>query len=283
MSATNITAYDKFMNLYYSDNSALITQELCDEALREDSSISLQCIPKQFRTKEICKDHLADSPLYYWLIPDEHMDKEMWVSVFERDGELIRNGDIPNEMLTQEMYEIAVIRGGLKLEYVPQPFRNKAMCIHAVNYQEYSGVDIFTFIPTHIINDKSLHCKFVSANPSLLSQLEEEDKTVDVCRAAIRRDYSMALPYLPENIENIIPLIVEIIETADNLDSVFGHLLPDRYKTRNICMMAVAKDGMLLKYIPLKMMDREICTTACKNTPDAEKFIPNCLNTILRL
>lgn len=301
------------MDLYAAGNIDEITQELCDTVVLKTPSITLGWIPKQFRTRNICMNCLKYKPSCYNLVPEEIMDREMWAEVFKRDGKLINNGDIPaeildqemyeaavlhgklhvkyvpqrfrnkaicesmltgyergfklmplenitekmwteifteepgymgygyipEEMLNQEMYEKAVINGGMHLKYVPQAFRSKTICRFILGLKKLTRDDGFKYFPSDIVNDKSLHHEFVSINGNFLSQIRDEDKTVDVCRAAIKQTRE-ALLYLPLNTESLMPLIVELIEN----DAEIYNLLPDRCKTTTIHMKMLIKHGI---------------------------------------
>lgn len=248
-----------------------LTQELCNKIVQDIDHIALAWIPEQFRTKEICEKCLKSSiPSYYTLVPEEFMDREMWMIVFEKDGNLILNGDIPEEMLDQEMYEIAVLKGCLKLKYVPHVYRNKEICFHVLkfNKDDYNGP---RYVPTRIIHDRSLQLELVTTNFWFLSQMKDEDKTVDICRAAINQNYT-ATAYLPKNTEGFIDLVAELIE-GDEYGFIFQEL-PKQYKTKDICMKTIALRGHMLSHIPSDMIDYGMCITACLNDPDARKYVP---------
>lgn len=344
-----VAAYNRLVNLCRDGNVSLITQELCNEAIQCDDGENnlLKLIPEQFKTREICEKCLGKKPELYRLVPKELMDQEMWEYIFELNGYIIRNGDIPNEILTQEMYEIAVMEGRLDPHYVPHEFKNKAICeyiikmrplpfnqipaeimdremlIEAVKYHgyfiregnipddmrdqeiyeiavidgelhichvphvfrnkticlyalnqcknDYDNEDVFLFIPTNIVDDPSLQCEFVSANGNFLSQIQDKDKTIDVCRAAIKQTRD-AVRYLPKESEGLIPLIVELIG-EDKYGEIFT-LLPEYYRQPIVCRKVLEVNGVDLTTIPEDRIDYDTCMVAYRNNRNASDLVP---------
>lgn len=57
--------------------------------------------------------------------------------------------------------------------------------------------------------------------------------------------------------------------------------MPIKYKTYEICLIAVMSDGLLLKYVPLELRDYDMCNAAIQSRIDTLKYVP--VNLILHL
>lgn len=264
-------ALDKFNNLLWAHKEHQITQELCDVVTHPNSfPIPLSDIPRQFRTRDLCMRSLKKHPGNYEDVPEEYMDREMWAHIFKIDGMLINKEDIPAEMITQEMYEIAVIHGRLRLQHVPCNFRNATICLYTFRNQSVDSYDIGHYVPDCVKYNKTLHYDLVSARGDFLQYIPDEDKTVDVCKAAIKQNQLSAL-YLPVNREDLIPAIISLIKGKGG-DEVFIYI-PNCYRTREVCEVAVSKNGSLLDIVPVEFLDKEMCDIAIANDPNEAKYI----------
>lgn len=255
-----------------NDESAFqqFAQELYNRLIRESNcySFSFESIPIKFKTKEICISCLNCNAALCKYIPSEFIDKEMWYHLVKRDGNIINMGNIPQELLNQEMYETAVIHGRLSIKAVPHEFRNKEICLYVLRYG-WSNSDIFNHIPGYIRDNTSLHHELVSACGLYLGHLPREDRTPDICKAAIKQTPSAA-KYLPKNPE-LIPMITELIE-HDELCKILD-CIPKYFKTRDFYLKIVSIRGRLLSTVPNEMKDVEICKVACQNDPTAKIFV----------
>lgn len=255
-------ALSEYINLLRADKSR-ITQELCDRVTpRGAFYMPLQLIPGQFRTKELCMRCLKRSPWEYKFVPKEVMDKEMWAFVFKQKGRIINEDNVPPEIIDQEMYEIAVVYGGLKLKDVPFDFRNITICLHALRNEWYWKIR--QYIPEYIKTNKSYYRDLASVRGRFLKSIPVEDRTFDICKAAIEND-PYAVRYLP-NSEELMPIIIALIENyeGDDIYWIFK-CIPTYYKTRDVCKVAVAKNSGLLRKIPREMVDTEMCDIAWPN------------------
>lgn len=50
--------------------------------------------------------------------------------------------------------------------------------------------------------------------------------------------------------------------------------VPEKYKTADLCNVAVLNDGMALKYVPTELRTKELCMAAVKQNDQAYDFIP---------
>lgn len=121
-----------------------------------------------------------------------------------------------------------------------------------------------------------------------LEQLNEKERTPEICKAAIERD-GMELAYVPHQTQEICMSAVEqhpwarkyVIETTPGLDldainhaAVKGHgsalyFISDQ--KREYCLEAVANYGEALNYV--KVQDPEICLTAVQNNGLALQYV----------
>lgn len=193
-------AYREFMRLFDSNNEDQITQELCDTMVQEIFwPISLELIPYRFKTRNLCMKYLESKPYDYDAVPKELMDKEMWAHVFKHDGTLINRGNIPDEIVNQEMYEIAVVHGGLQIQRVPCKYRNIIVCRHAFNKCGFDHIK--GYMPDSIKKNKLYYLDLVSIHGKFLKYVLLEDRTFDICKAAIE-NYPYAIRYVPEHLKN---------------------------------------------------------------------------------
>lgn len=84
-----------------------------------------------------------------------------------------------------------------------------------------------------------------------IASLPEEERTAEMCRAAIQS----AIPKLSDS-ESILRYV------------------PKPLRTPELCMLAVARDGGALRDVPLELQKRDICLTAVKNYWNALGNVP---------
>lgn len=263
----------EFKELLESHNENQITQELCDRVTQHsDHRIPLKLIPKQFRTRDLCMRYLKWNPCCYDKIPKELMDKEMWSYIFKLDGRVINRGDIPKEMVNREMYEIAVVHGRLQIQEVPCVYRSIESCLYAISCNNQGNRRIaFDYIPENIRLNKLHHIKLVSTHGLYLQRIPPEDRTVDVYKAAIEND-ACAARYLPNESEELMPMVAALIKD-DKYGRIFEYI-PKYYKTKDVCMAAVAIKGTLLCNVPEELVDKKMCKIAVANNRRAENWFP---------
>ena len=53
-------------------------------------------------------------------------------------------------------------------------------------------------------------------------------------------------------------------------------VISNKYRTRDVCMIAVSRNGLNLKYVPPKFRDADMCSTAVESDGRALEYVPEC-------
>jgi len=72
----------------------------------------------------------------------------------------------------------------------------------------------------------------------------------------------------------------EFWRIAVEINAYIIYFVPDRYKTKKLCALAVRKEGRTLKYVPAEIQTSELCTVAVDRSPCALKFVNESLKTL---
>jgi len=135
----------------------------------------------------------------------------------------------------------------------------------------------------------------VSRNGCALKSIPENERTNDLCLAAVREN-GLALASVPK-----AKRTYEICLEACRNDGNAVYYVPARYRSRelclaavenapaalrfmkknqinaDICLSAVSANGLVLEYVPQNMRVFDICIAAVKNDSRAIKFVPDYL------
>ena len=240
----------------------------------------------------------SDSPLYWYFrlnkIGKVAQTKEMVeeaIDNFNHD-----NYDYPilkvvsKKHLTREACEIVVRKNGLNLKYVPNRYRDAAMCLTAVQ----NNGDALSDVPKQVLlgdkgyeicliavrnNFKDLAMKYV---PECYLQ-GEKGKTI--CEAAVQTN-GYALEYVPKQLmtKELVRMAIETsfpvkeVVLSDGSHSItkgyggsFSHsilsIVPKKFMSEELVALSVRLHPETLKFAPAKYVSYELCAEVVKRDP----------------
>ncbi|WP_299948216.1 DUF4116 domain-containing protein [uncultured Microbulbifer sp.] len=206
---------------------------------------------------------------------------------------------------------LAEVRSGLSLRDVPRKAKSFRTCFAAVqrdglelyHVPKYHRVEPILYSAFHKSADSIRFCDLetferapdallmaVRSRPSLLIWLSRnvpDAISPELCEAAVKAD-GFAITQVPKIF--ITPELVKLAAVSNGkvLSTLIGHYdlvrdvapqislahLPEELMTREICFEQVSKQGRLLKYVPLSLMDNQLVLAALDSNPWAIEFVP---------
>lgn len=105
-----------------------------------------------------------------------------------------------------------------------------------------------------------------------LASLEEADRTVEVCRAALIQN-GLALQFVPEDMRDMY-----LCQKALRTTGLALQFVPDSLRSRPVCLLAVRHDGLALQFVPDELRsEAEVCRTAILQNSCALRYVPEAL------
>ena len=151
--------------------------------------------------------------------------------VYAEEGKFKANKFILGERKTipRKMW-IRAIRAGVSLGHVPYKFRDRKVCLAAV---QTNGLALYKVPRRH--RNRKMCLVAVLQDGRALNDVPKELVDRDMCFAAVQADGEV-LEYVPNEIRD-----------------------------RDVCLLAVRQNGWTLRYVPYKLRDREMCFAAISN------------------
>ena len=157
--------------------------------------------------RQFCEIAVKYNSHYLREVPAEWITREMCITAVQQDGSVFNH--IPTVFQTQDLYNIAVKQGNIDFDdSIPAPLQTQENMLLAVH-----------------------------AKGSNLAALPHNQRTLDICRVAVKLD-PKAIRFVP-------------------WECLRGDV--------EICKMAVAADGYLLKSIPHELRTAELCKLAVES------------------
>lgn len=265
------------------DVAALLTQvppgyldgDLCNAAVEcsHDSERTLQLIPAQFRTRELCRIFISMSDSWLEDLPPELQFDNMRVEMALAGYASI--DDVPMSLRTQEVYERANFKS---LAVIPKANRSETLCMKAV---EQDGRDL-QYVPPSVLSDaialqavtsdgmalefvprellsEVLALRAVTTTGTALKLVPKEWMSESVIAAALRSD-PVATAYVPAASRDT----PEFIEAAKRLPGRVEQI-PDELLDEDFAKALVTAEGRLLMELPLRLYTSDICEAAFGN------------------
>lgn len=184
---------------------------------------------------------------------------------------------IAKKYLTHELCEIAVRKNGLNLKYVPQEYRNDAMCLAAVQ----SDGDALHEVPNQVLlGDKgyeicltAVRNRFRGPILSLVPDCYLRGKEGQaLCEAAVRTN-GHALEDVPEHL-----ISKELVASSVRLHPDSLQYAPAEFVSRDLCVEMIKRDPMNLQYV--RLPDKELVECALQADPRAIMAVPASMLTL---
>ena len=227
----------------------ILTPKLCEIAIKQNIH-ALQFIPNKFKNLELYLIALYQNPIAYIYMPDKHKTKDIisyvvlnypmgiqLLSPEERTDKLwiasIKKWSSPIEfcredLLTQELCQIAVEKDWNSLKYISKKFRNTKLYLTAL---KQNGLALQHISPTEITEE--LCWSAILQNSEALEYVPNKYKTKTLCLASIRKA-GWLIYWVPEStldqeliitaIENFPP-ILETINSKHKTNAFYKELL----------------------------------------------------------
>ncbi len=198
-------------------------------------------------------------------IPAVLLDEDMFLSAVRADG--MRLGYVPQKGRNRAVCEAAVHETGMALRFVPKKMLDREICLKAV---QRTGLAL-RYVPPAFI-DWNMAAAAVENDGAALAYVPEVLKDQDVCLMAVRNNASLAA--VPKK-ERSRAVWLTALETG----SVHLREVPAACLCRDAYLSAVRNDGSSLADVPYAMRTEEICRTAVARCGVALLFVPEQLKT----
>ena len=244
-----------------------ITKKLCQMAIEKDSKTInfipnemvdshlfyiaakthgniLLYTPEKFRTKEFCLFALKNNNLFY-NIPKKYITYELCKLAVSNNPKSFP--EIPDEYKTKELCKIAVKKNGTSLGYISEKLKTYELCKIAVQ----SNQNAIEYIPRHFFSEELFKIA-ISKYPSSLKLMPMNYFDYNTCE--YKNLHSLIVTFLKEkkiSLSNIFSTHIneEIVLLAiKNKDSLL--YVPEQYKTKEICDLAIKNDIQNIQFIP---------------------------------
>lgn len=218
------------------------TESVCLTAVEQDGS-ALEYVPEDFKTKDFCIVAVRQNGCALKFVPEQCKDEDMCRTALQNGHRATYNsilGYIPNSLLTDNMYRLAVQSNGAMIKDVPRDLINTEMCIRAVR----NNSQAIEWIPKDLI-------------------------TQDMCTSAVFASYRV-FRYIPDPYKT-----QEMSDFVASASPYTVEYIPERFMNPDLCLNAVKNNGKALQYIPNKLKTVDMCKIAVNSDESVKKYIPD--------
>lgn len=263
----------------------LKTYELCETIIKNKGNI-IANIPKHILTKELCELSFKHHPWSILDIPEDYITEEMCKHFIECRGRLcivpdkFRNldmitfalkcfganlDDISKELITTGMIDIAINTYGCALKYFSEEDKTYVRCFTAVSNDGLA----FDYVPDPH-KDLKLCTAAVKNKGHILSKVPPEfhPQLYDI---AVSSECSVFEIFPPEEQTLERCMLALAAHKCFCPDMCY---IPDRFKTRDVCIQFILKDTFNLQYIPNELKTLEFYEYIFNICPPSFQFIP---------
>ncbi|MCM1508454.1 MAG: hypothetical protein NC177_15190 [Ruminococcus flavefaciens] len=163
----------------------------------------------------------------------------------EADGTALKS--VSKKLLTYELCKVAVAQNGMAIKYVPEQMLTDEIVQIAV---ENNGLVLY-----HIEGRITKQLAILAVRQSM--KLKRNDFF----------DYPIA--YVPEELIDEALIADSISYSPCSLKNT-----PTKYKTKEIVLQAVTKDGAALEYVPANKINKQLIELAVNSNPSNLQFVP---------
>jgi hypothetical protein len=157
----------------------------------------------------------------------------------------------------------SVIYDANNLEFVPDKFKDKKMCMKALDSDGFAH-RILEFVPS-IFRDQEVCLKSIKKSWSL-NNIPENIKNKDFYIKMIRVN-GLFVRFVPQDILDKQMCMLSVIDSGPALEYI-----PEEFKDHNICLAAISDYGPALKYVPENLKTKELCLKALE-TNIIDKYV----------
>jgi hypothetical protein len=236
-----------------------ITKELCTAAV-ECCGYNIQFVPKEYITQELCLLAVSDSSRGgLQFIQEKYLTDDICMKAVTSTRHFNDMKYIPKRFLTKKLCVAAVLKHGGAIRYVPKEYINYDLCVAAVS----KNGDALEYIPLEYVT-KELCDIAVYRCGNAIGFVPDEFITEDLCtRAVINGCYHMQYIHSEEM----------YIEYLKRRPSLYGDIMP-QYNTYNVYYTAILYAGLELKSVPTQFITKELCRIAIDEYVHNIKYVP---------
>ena len=241
--------------------------EICSKAVENHAS-ALKFVPPDLRTRALCETAVGKNGATLCYVPTEIRDNLLSLIAVEKCGRALQ--DVPETLRDAALCEAAVRQDGGALEFVPVPLRSEALCRMAIGRRDHRGllrhvprhIQTLDFCVTAVACDLSnfahmpseyfgydiwrgLSEEIVAAAPQRLGEIPERWRTQEMCLKA----FEAIVGKCQHEHE---------LHSMDMLVRTFA-LFPKSVLTREICERMVNLHPGMLRHVPARLLDAEMC------------------------
>ncbi len=246
----------------------LRTKELWELAVRENGRM-IDKVPEELRTDELLLMAIKSYPECIKLFPEELKTKEVCLRAVSKCGRLVEY--VPQSLRTYEMYYAAADNWIIK--DIPDEYLDKKLALKVFASEEcyvYTTVPyIFSKVP-----DPEVYLAAVRKDGRALRYVPDESKTYEMCLDAVHGDLN-AVKYIPDS------LFTDEIRHfyAEHWTPWTPMEIPEQNQTVEMWLEIFARPASgvhyVVKAVPKKLMNQEICDAIVRRNYDLYRLIPD--------
>lgn len=261
-----------------------ITQEMWIEAVK--NGVGLKYVEEDYRTPELYLEILKNKEYYYKVfdIPEEKKNwdiyvyaakynkikyddipeeitsnRKFWEAVIDKNASLLKHA--PKDMITPDLCQKLIEDSPYNIENIPEEFVTLDMCKFVMQPKDNSknifSKYIFKCIPPQYIMEFVPNAPTGTFDGLKLEEFLEcvpEEKRTDIFYIKLLSYGKEGKKYIPGKFLRRQEFWEKIV---DNSRCEF-ELVPDKYKTQEMCIKAVKDDEYNFQYVPENMKNKEI-------------------------
>ena len=203
--------------------------------------------------------------------------------------------NIPDEMLDQDLCNLAVSIDCAAMMWVPDKFKSIELCKRALQgwgdfVRDHKNMDFMEMYRIAVKKDWTALCcapnnlktkeicilafADYDCNPSkLVCYIPEKFLTLDFYESIVTKN-RYSLTCVPKNVLTYKLCKSAVFHFPDALRYVH-----DNFKTKELCELAVVNNGTMLKYVPANLKTEELCKLAVSKDGSALEFVPANIKT----
>ncbi len=246
--------------------------ELCNLAMKSPE-FSLECLPENWRTSDICNMAFNRHYLELMRFPKEFIELDL----IKRAIELCEKDQVQSILMLVEpdQYDNDVILSAVKKDegafsLVPYENISTELVFHIAPFLKKH--ETLYHVPENIFNANLSH-RLIACNPMLLYGIPSRYRSKNLCHEAISAN-GMALGAVPNTLKND-----EIYRTAISNNGLALKHVPTPYRDNEIPLLAVQQNGEAIEFVPESIIDEVICRNAVMQNPHAIYHVPKKLQS----
>ena len=203
---------------------------------------------------------------------ENNLEYQKWLEVVENDG--IDLYKVPEEFKTYEMCMVAIDSDSGAIDSVPLEHKTKELCETVLRYDGFQLINVPEALRTFEM------CEIA------LENIDDERLELLCLETAVPKEFreELAEKYdiFPEELHELSNSEEELMQEylQDVGESAYNfRTVPDKYKTMEMCEIAVDYHGQFLEFVPEIYKTKELCELAVTSDPDAFEFVPEKLRT----